>query len=163
MGPMEPAIWAAAALLMLLGLAGSMLPAIPGAPLILAAALLHKILLPQYLSLWTLAALASLAALSVALDLLLSVGGARWYGATSWGLLGSGVGAVIGLAGGVPGLLAGAVLGAVAGEVLFAKRALPDAARAGLGAGLGLLASAAGRALICLLMIGVFLADCLFF
>ena len=82
----EAAIWAATAVLMLLGAAGSFLPAIPGAPLILAAAVLHKLLLPQYLSLWSLAALAVLAAFSIAVDLLFSVGGARWYGATSWGI-----------------------------------------------------------------------------
>lgn len=159
---MEAAIWVLTAVLILTGTAGTLVPGIPGAPIILVACVVHKFFLPQYLSWWVLAALAVLAALSVALEMLCTLGGARWYGATNWGLLGSGIGALIGLMGGLLGLLAGAIIGAVLGELIFARKPLAGAAKAGLGAGLGLLASSAGRFAVALTMTAIFVLDCVF-
>lgn len=157
---MEALVWFLVIALMIVGLAGTFIPVVPGAPIILAAAVIHKIFLPEFLAGWTLAGLAVLAAGATALDMAAAIGGAKWYGATSWGILGSGIGAIIGLFFAVPGILLGAVLGAILGEMIFAKKPLKAAAKAGLGAGLGLLASAAGRAAICVLMIAVFAIDC---
>jgi len=157
---METAIWIVVVVLMLGGLAGTFVPVVPGAPIILVAAVIHKYFLPQYVSVWTLGVLAVLAVVAVLLDMACSIGGAKWYGATSWGLVGSGVGAFIGLWGGPIGLLAGAILGAIVAEIAFAGRPIKEAAKAGLGAGLGLLASTAGRAAICLTMIVAFAVDC---
>lgn len=53
--------------------------------------------------------------------------------------------------------------GAILCEILFARKTLEEAARAGLGAGLGLLASTAGKAAAALLMVGLVLADCFLF
>lgn len=135
---------------------------VPGAPIILAAAVMHKYFLPEFLTLWTLGALAVLAVISVLLDTAFSLGGAKYYGATAWGMLGGGVGAVIGIFWGPVGMLLGAVAGAMLCELLFAKRSWRGSARAGVGAGLGLLASSAGRFILCLCMVGLFIADCLF-
>ncbi len=157
---MEAFVWALVVALMLVGLAGTFIPVIPGAPVILTGAVIHKIFLPGFLSGWTLAALAVLAAFAVVLDMICSIGGAKWYGATSCGIWGSGGGAIVGLFFGIPGILLGAVLGAILGEMIFARQPLKAAAKAGLGAGLGLLASAAGRAAITVLMIGIFAIDC---
>ncbi len=157
---MEIAIWIFVVILMLGGLVGTLVPVVPGAPIILLAAVIHKCFLPGYVSVWTLGGLAFLALVSVVLDMACSLGGARWYGATSWGLLGSGVGALVGLFWGPVGLLMGAILGAVAGEIVFAGKPFKEAAMGGLGAGLGLLASTAGRVAICLVMIAAFAVDC---
>ncbi len=56
----EPLTWTLAVALILLGIAGSVLPGLPGAPLILLAAVIHKVYLPPYLSWWVVAALAAL-------------------------------------------------------------------------------------------------------
>ncbi len=157
---MEALVWFLVIVLLIVGLAGTFIPVIPGAPIILAAAVIHKIFLPEFLSGWTLAGMAVLAAGATVLDMAATIGGAKWYGATSWGILGSGIGAIVGLFFAVPGILLGAVLGAILGEMIFAKKPLKAAAKAGLGAGLGLLASVAGRAAICVLMIAVFVIDC---
>lgn len=133
-------VWALTALLILVGVAGSVLPALPGAPLILAAAVLHRWLLPGRVSLWTIAALAVLAALSVVVDAACGVLGARRFGGGRWAMLGAGVGAAVGLFFGPLGLFAGAILGAAACEMAFDRKALEDALKAGVGAGLGLLA-----------------------
>lgn len=158
---MSPAIvWLLTAALLLLGLLGSVVPGLPGAPVIFAAAVWHELFLPQYLSGPTLALLGLLACLSAALDLLLSAAGGRRMGATYWGVMGAGLGAMVGIFFGPLGLFAGAVGGAAAAELLLAGKPINLAARAGLGAGLGLLVSTAAKALLALFMVGLFLADC---
>lgn len=154
--------WLASLLLMAAGLAGSFLPGIPGTPLILAGVILHKLLLPRYLSWWTVGLLAFLAFLSCAVEAGFAVAGGKTLGAGRWGLLGAGVGATIGLFFGPLGLLLGAFAGAVTGEMAVAKRPLKPSLKAGLGAGLGLMASVAGRLVIALVMVAVFVSDCLF-
>jgi uncharacterized protein YqgC (DUF456 family) len=129
--------------------------------MIFFAVVIHKFFLPQFVSIWTLVALGFLAGFALLLDTVCSIGGAKYYGATSWGLFGSAAGGLIGLWFGPLGLLAGAIFGAAAAEIVFSKKPLEEAMRAGFGAGLGLLASTAGRAAICLLMIAAFVADCL--
>lgn len=157
------AVWILTALLMLAALLGTVVPGLPDAPLILAAAGLHKALLPGYLSGWTLAAFAFLSVLSLSLDGLCTFLGARRGGASRWGITGGVVGAVLGLAGGPFGVPIGAALGAALAELALAGRPPEEAFRAGLGAALGFLASTAGRFLICLTMIAAFLLDCFFF
>lgn len=160
---MSPGIvWLLTVLLLFLGLLGSVIPGLPGAPLIFAAAVWHEFFLPQYLSGWTLVLLGLLACLSAVLDLLLSAAGGRRMGATYWGVLGAGLGAAAGIFFGPPGLFGGAVGGAVIAELLLAKQPLKLAAWAGLGAGLGLLVSTAAKAALALFMVGWFLADCFF-
>jgi uncharacterized protein len=81
--------------------------------------------------------------------------GAKQLGASSRGVFGAVVGAVIGLFFSLPGILFGPFLGALVFE-LAGRREFKDAARAGLGATLGLLAGAVGKLLCCLLMMGLF-------
>jgi uncharacterized protein len=157
---MALAVWIGVCLLILLGLAGSVLPGLPGAPLILLAAVIHKLLLPQYLSWWTVGALAVLAVVSILVETLFAVAGARWFKATFWGILGAGFGALLGLIGGVVGVLAGAVLGAMAAERFLARRSPEDAIKAGVGAGLGLLLSGLGKFVISLAMTALFAFAC---
>lgn len=150
---MSPAlVWAATGLLAFSGVAGAVLPALPGAPLILAAAILHRCLLPGYVSLWTLGALAVLAALSIVVDVVCGVFGVRRFGGGRWAVLGAGVGAFFGLFLGPLGLLAGAVAGAAAFEVAFDRKAVDEALKSGLGAGLGLLVGTAARLGLALFM-----------
>lgn len=158
---MDWLVWLAVVLLILLGLAGTLLPGLPGGPLIFGAAALHKLLLPGYLSWGTVISLALLAFLAQLAEVALTAAGARTFGATGWGILGGACGALVGLLWGPPGILAGAVLGAAACEMGFAGRPFQEAARAGLGAALGLLASAVGRVAVALLMVLLFVLDCL--
>ncbi|OGR58918.1 MAG: hypothetical protein A2X36_08205 [Elusimicrobia bacterium GWA2_69_24] len=152
-------VWIATSVLMGLGLAGTLLPGLPGTPLILLGAVIHKLFLP-HLTWWTIAILASLTALSVLLEAGFTVAGARFGRGTKWGLLGSGAGALLGLLGGPVGALAGAVTGAVVGELFFARQPLEQAVKAGLGAGLGLIASGAGKLAVAAAMIAIFALAC---
>ncbi|MBI2386837.1 MAG: DUF456 domain-containing protein [Elusimicrobia bacterium] len=152
-------VWILAALLMLAGVAGSVLPALPGAPLILVAAVLHRWLLPGWVSLWTIAALAVLAALTVVVDAACGVFGVQRFGGGRWAMLGAGVGAAVGLFFGPLGLLFGGVAGAVICEMLFDRKALNDALKAGVGAGLGMLVGTILRLGLALFMAAWLVAD----
>ncbi len=57
----------------------------------------------------------------------------------------------------------GAVIGAALLEVVGPRKTLAQAAKAGLGAGLGLLASTIGRVVIACSMLSLFLLDCFIF
>lgn len=156
---MTTLVWAVVVLLIVAGVAGAVLPALPGAPLILVAAILHWWLIPGLVSPWTLVALALLSVLTVVADWALGALGARKFGGTKWSLAGAPLGALLGLPFGLAGILAGAVLGAAAFEMLFARREAPDALKAGLGAGLGVIAGTFGRLAIALSMAAWLVAD----
>lgn len=150
-------LWMLVAILVIAGLAGLVLPAIPGAPLLfaglLAAAWIEGF---AYVGMATLIALGLLAALSYALDFIASALGARRYGASGRAIVGATLGAVLGMFFGLPGLVAGPFLGAVLGE-LSVRRNLPRAARAGFGAFVGLVLATAGKLALGFTMIGLFL------
>jgi uncharacterized protein len=140
------------------GLIGTVLPMLPGTTIILAAAIIHRIMLGAEKSVgWkTIVLLVLLTLLSYVFDFLGSYFGAKYFGATKWGALGAVLGALIGLFFGIIGLFVGPVIGAVAGEFIAGKRMI-DAGRAGWGSLLGNLGAMLGRLIIAVAMITIFL------
>src|SRR5271163_3666122 len=123
---------------MLVGLVGSVVPVLPGSPIILAAAILHRLYFGSTgASPLVLVCLLLLTLLSFVFDYLSGMFGAKKLGATWRGVLGAVVGGLIGIFFGLPGVILGPFLGAVVFE-LAGGRAIKPAARAGLGALLGL-------------------------
>lgn len=155
---MELFWWSATLVLMAIGLIGTILPIFPGTTIILAAAILHRVMLGPEKSLgWAaLALLVLLTLASYAVDFAGSWFGARRFGATRWGGWGAVAGAIVGIFFGLPGLLVGPVVGALAGEI-FGGMKLIDAGRASWGALLGNLAAMLGKLLIALAMVSWFL------
>jgi uncharacterized protein YqgC (DUF456 family) len=127
---------------------------------ILAAAVIHRVMLGPELSIgWnTLAILLLLTIATYVLDFLGGYFGAKFFGATKWGMFGAIVGMLGGLFFGIPGLFIGPVIGAVAGEVVGGKRMI-DAGRAGWGSLLGNVGGMLGKLLLGLIMIAVFLMN----
>jgi uncharacterized protein len=157
---MELLWWLFAIVLMAVGLIGTVLPAVPGAIIILAAAVIHQIMLGSEKSLgwWNIAALVVLTLMSYALEFVSGYFGAKRFGATKWGAFGATLGAIVGLFFPFPGLIIGPVVGAIAGELVAGKR-LVSAGRAGWGTLLGNLAGMLGKLVIALVMITVFLVN----
>jgi uncharacterized protein len=155
---MELLWWLFAIVLMAIGLIGTVLPAFPGAIIILAAAIIHQIMLGTEKSLgwWNVAALVVLALLSYALEFASGYFGAKRFGATKWGAFGAMLGAIAGLFFPFPGLIVGPVVGAIAGELVAGKR-LVSAGRAGWGTLLGNLFGMIGKLTIGLVMVSWFL------
>lgn len=144
--------WILAVLLLLLGLAGAVLPFLPGPPLILLAAVLHKILLPEYVAISTVVVLTGITLVSALAEAALAWAGAKWLGAGKWGIGGAAAGALIGLFFAGIGMIPGAVIGAALAEWWLAKRTPPEAAKAALGAAVGLLAGRAAQVGLSLVM-----------
>lgn len=141
---------------MLVGLIGSVVPGLPGSPLVLLAAILHRLYFgDKSVSNLVLIVLVLLMLASLGLDFLATVVGARKLGATWRGAVGAVVGGMIGLFFGLPGIILGPFLGAVLLELLGRKE-FKKALQAGTGAVLGLLLGAVGKFALCVMMILLF-------
>ncbi|MAE96023.1 MAG: hypothetical protein CL910_15300 [Deltaproteobacteria bacterium] len=144
-------------LLVLVGLLGIVLPAIPGAPVLFAGLLLAAWVEGfAFVGPRTLAALGLLAGLTYAVDFAAGAFGASRFGASRSGMVGAALGALVGLFFGLPGVLLGPFVGAVLGE-LSARRKLDEAGRAGIGASLGLALGAVAKLALGVTMLALFL------
>jgi uncharacterized protein YqgC (DUF456 family) len=150
-------LWTLALLLVVAGLVGLVLPALPG-PLLLFAGLWLAAWAEGYVHVGTatLVFLGVLAALASLADFVAGAFGARRYGASGRSVAGAALGAVVGLFFGIPGLLLGPFIGALLGE-LSARHDLVAASRAGWGATLGLALGTAAKVALGFTMLGVFL------
>lgn len=152
-------LWLLGALLIAIGIAGLILPAVPGIPLVYAGLVLLAWADDfAYVGWVTLALLGVLALLSYGIDFLASVLGAKRFGASPRAMVGAALGAVIGLFFGLPGLLLGPFAGAVIAEFTLHGSARV-AAQAGVGATIGLLFGALLKVALAFTMIGVFILD----
>ena len=152
-------LWLAlAALLVLLGLVGLLLPALPGTPLLLAGLVLAAWAEGfEHVGWGTLALLGAIAFLGYFIDFAAGAFGAKRFGASRAGIVGAALGGLVGLFFGLPGVLLGPFVGAVAGELLIARRKPEAAGRAGVGAALGLALGAAAKLALAFTMLGIFL------
>ena len=155
---MELFWWFVTIVLFAVGLIGTVAPVLPGTTIILAAAVIHRIMLGAEKSIgWrAIVVLVVLTLATYALDFLAGYFGARYFGATKWGTFGAILGAVIGLFFGLIGLFVGPVIGAIVGEVIAGKRMI-DAGRAGWGSLLGNIGAMIAKLIIALAMITIFL------
>ncbi|GAB2891250.1 MULTISPECIES: DUF456 domain-containing protein [Microvirgula] len=146
--------WLAGLVLIGLGLAGCLLPALPGLPLVflggLAIAWAGDF---RQIGSTTLIVTAVLAALGMMADFLAGTLGARAFGASGKAVWGALLGSMIGLFFGLPGLLLGPLLGAAIGEWL-ARRDAYQAGKVGLATLVGLVIGTAAKIGAALAMIG---------
>jgi len=141
---------------MLVGLAGSVVPGLPGTPLILVAAIGHRLYFGVHsANTLMLVILAVLMVVSVALDFLAGVLGAKKFGSTWRGALGAVIGGIAGLFFSLPGIIIGPFLGAMLFE-LMGGQDYDKAAKAGLGAMVGLFLGVVGKFAIGVMMIILF-------
>jgi uncharacterized protein YqgC (DUF456 family) len=151
-------LWVLGTVLVLAGLAGTLLPLLPGIPLMMAGMLLVA---------WadgftriggaTLLVLAALTVLSLLAEALAAALGAKRVGASRAAVAGAALGALFGFFAGIIGILVGPFVGAMAGELL----ARPGATRAvevGVGAWAGFLIGTVAKVAIAFVMLALFIA-----
>ena len=153
-------VWALTLCLMVGGVAGSVLPLVPGPLLIFIAAVVHVLLRPQSgVSWWCVGLLFLLTALSYGLDFASGALGTHWFGGSRWGMLGVVVGGIIGLFFALPGMIIGPLLGGFVFEMLFAKKEVGPAVKSTwgtvVGTGMGLVL----RLIVSLVMVASFFLD----
>ena len=126
----EPILWITL-VVMLVGLLGSVLPALPGVPLIFVAALVYAYVTGfEVVGGDVLALLGLFAALAFVADFVATSYGARRFGASNWGTAGGAIGGLLGAlvgalflgVGAVFGLLLGSIGGVFLGEYLRRQR-----------------------------------------
>jgi uncharacterized protein len=151
-----------ALLVMGVGILGSLLPAVPSTPLVLAGAVAHRLYFAEAsVGNFVLVLLLGITLFSLGIDYLATMLGARKLGATWRGILGAVVGAGVGLFFSLPGIILGPFIGAFLFEMVGGRK-FDEAARAGVGALLGLLAGALGKMACGLAMMGVFTGDVIY-
>jgi uncharacterized protein len=144
--------------LMIAGVAGTVLPFVPGTPLVFAGALLFAWHTDFTRIGWpTLVVLLALTIFSYVVEFLASIVGARKYGGRSSGMWGAFLGGVIGLmVGGIFGLIIGPLVGAFAFEMIRGRSAR-EAFQVAYGTLIGFLGGILGKVVISIAMIAVFL------
>ncbi len=145
-----------AALLVLIGIAGILLPALPGVPLVFVGMLVAAWTEGFNRIGWiTLVILGVLTVISIIIDVISTVIGAQKVGASRLALAGSAIGTVAGLFFMPIGLFAGPFLGALAGEYLHGRK-LGQATKVGFGTWLGIVLGIAFKLGLAMTMIAVF-------
>jgi len=153
---MEPLLWVLAIALVLVGVAGAVLPALPGVPLVFVGLLLAAWIDGFQKVGWVVMTILGLLTLvSFALDFLATSLGAKKAGASKLAIAGGALGALVGLFFAIPGLILGPFVGAFLGE-LIARRGRKQAMRSGLGTWLGLVVGTAGRLALIVAMVAIF-------
>jgi len=135
---MDYILLALAIILMITGIAGCLLPVLPGPPLsYLGLVLLHLTRFAD-ISRNLFIILGAVAVIVTVIDYVVPIWGTRQFGGSKYGMRGATVGLIIGLFLGPPGIIAGPFIGAVVGELIF-KDDFKYAIKAGFGSLLGFL------------------------
>lgn len=153
---MTTILWITAIALIVIGVVGTVLPALPGAILVfggiaLAAWIDDFARIPA----WLLLLLGALTAMAWAVDYVGAAVGAKRAGASRHAIIGAAIGTVAGIFTGLWGLLFMPLVGAAIGEYL-AQRDVLRAGKAGIATWIGLLFGTAAKLAIVLTMVGIF-------
>jgi len=150
-------LWLLSAALILVGLAGTVLPALPGTLFVLGGIVLGAWIDDFSRVGWgVVTAAAVLAVLAWALDYAAGLLGARKAGASRQAIAGAALGTVAGLFLGLVGVFFLPLVGAALGEWL-ARRDQGQAVRVGLATWLGILVGMVSKVVIAFVMVGMFL------
>ena len=148
-------LYGVAFLLILVGVAGTIVPALPGIPMIFAGAWLIGYMEDyQYFGWGTLIALGALTVISLIIDWVSQTMGAQKAGATKLGLSGAFLGTIIGIPFGLVGIFLFPVFGAFIGEMI-GHRDMRKAGKVSWATWIGMIAGIATKLAIAFIMIGI--------
>ena len=155
---MEPSTfyWIAAIVLIVIGMFGTVLPGLPGTPLVFGGLLLAA-WIDDFARVGpvTLTVLGVLTLFSLVIDIVGAMLGAKRVGASKQAIIGAALGTLFGMFAGIIGLIVGPLIGAVAGE-LMAKRDIQHAGKVGVATWIGILIATAVKLALVFAMVGVF-------
>src|ERR1035438_5849301 len=144
------------AALIVAGLAGAIVPTLPGIPLIFGGIwLIAGVDRYHHVGRWWLLGIAVVGAVGMTLDLLAGALGAKRVGASKQAVWGALAGTVIGILFGLPGLLLGPFFGAVLGE-LSAGNSVLRSTHVGMSAWFGLIFGTIIKLVSSLMMVALF-------
>ncbi len=157
MGTETVLLWILALAMVVVGLAGTILPALPGVAFVFGGLLIaawignfEKIGWP------TLIILGTLMMLAMAIDFLAAIIGAKRVGASKYAMVGAALGSVLGIFAGLIGIFIFPFVGAISGEMI-ARKNFQQATKVGFATWIGLLLGSVAKLALAITMIGVFL------
>ncbi|MGX7667513.1 DUF456 domain-containing protein [Flavobacterium pedocola] len=143
---------------MLVGIAGSFLPVLPGPPISWVGLLLiylTKAVPNDYLVLGITLAIAIFVGI---LDYVIPAKGTKRFGGSSYGIWGTNIGLIVGLIVPIPfGVIIGPFVGALVGELIYDSQDHRRAMKAATGSFIGFLASTFIKFVVCVIYLGLFL------
>jgi uncharacterized protein YqgC (DUF456 family) len=151
--------WTLVVFFIILGILGTFLPGLPGAPFVFLGLFLAAWLGNfEKVGAFTLIILAILTIFSLGIDFLAASLGAKRAGASRMAIIGAAIGTIIGLFFGFVGLILGPFLGAAVGEYIK-RRELLRAGKVGIGTWIGLVFGIGGRVALAFVMLGIFVVS----
>jgi uncharacterized protein YqgC (DUF456 family) len=160
---MSIVLWVLGSALVVIGVVGIVLPALPGTILIFAGLLLAawadgfaRVGIP------TMVLIGLIGAVSYGVDFVAAALGAQRVGASKRAIVGAALGTLLGLPLGLPGIIFGPLAGAVIGE-WSAHRDVGRAGRVGMAAWIGFLVGTGVKIALAFSMIAIFLAALFWF
>jgi uncharacterized protein len=150
-----------AAILIVVGILGTILPALPGLPLVFGGMLLAAWNDDfQRIGMWVLILLGVLTALSFVIDILATAMGAKKVGASRMAIAGAMIGMVVGLFMGLIGVFIAPFIGAAIGEMMHQRKldraGVGQAAKVGLGTWFGIVVGVVLKLALAFTMLGIF-------
>ncbi len=150
-------LWIISAALILIGLAGTVLPLLPGTLLVWAGILVGAWIDDfTRVGVTTVLIISVLAVLAWALDFVAGLLGAKRAGASKLALIGAAVGTVVGIFMGLVGVLFMPLVGAAIGEY-WAQKDQQRAAKVAVATWLGLMLGMVAKVVLSFVMVGIFL------
>ena len=151
-------LWVLCVTLILLGVAGTVLPFLPGTLLVWGGIVLGAWIDDfTRVGTTTVVVVSVLAVLAWALDYVAGLMGAQKAGASKQALLGAAVGTVVGLFMGLVGVLFMPLVGAAIGEYL-AQKDQSRAVKVGLATWVGIMVGLIAKVVLAFIMVGIFVA-----
>ena len=139
-------------LFLLAGIAGSILPILPGPPLSLVGLLLLQLqeeppFTTNFLLVWT-----GITIGVVLIDYFIPAYGTKRFGGSKWGVWGTVIGLVVGIFFSPFGIIIGPLLGALIGELIAGKNS-SQAFKAAIGSFIGFVLGTVLKVSVCLMMV----------
>lgn len=145
-------------LLMIVGIIGSLLPALPGSPISWVGILMLYLCEGISINYWILAVTLLIAVIIGILDYIIPAKGTKYFGGSKYGIWGTNIGLVVGIFAPIPfGFLIGPFVGALVGELIYNSQEKGRAFKAATGSFIGFLAGTFMKVLVSLLFLGLFL------
>ncbi|MEG1266285.1 MAG: DUF456 domain-containing protein [Myroides sp.] len=154
---MEILILIVSLLFVLVGIAGSVLPALPGPPLSWIGLLILYTMPNIKFDYWTLGITFVFTLIIVILDYVIPAQGTKRFGGSKYGIWGTNIGLIVGLF--IPpfGFIIGPFVGAFIGELIYDQNDSKRALKAATGSFIGFLASTFIKFVFCMVLLGIYI------
>jgi len=158
---MTPLLWILSLILVGVGIAGVLVPGLPGTPLVFGGLLLAAWADGfQNVGVGTIVILAAVTILAFGVDFVSASLGAKRAGASREAVIGAALGTLIGIFFGFVGIILGPFVGAVIGEFL-SRRSLEQAGRVGAATWIGFILGIGVKLVLAFTMVGIFVLACI--